>query len=270
MWNFRNFTAGFFLILFFFNIIAIFSCPCDHGLLNFFCTCPLLFYSILVFLFLMVPVVLSFFPCLEFHHKPVICRIKTKEKQVLLTFDDGPDPGITPKILDLLEQHGIKAIFFVIGKKIVGNEELIRKIAMHGHVVGNHSYSHTKLWDFKTGRKIREEILLTSDVILKATGIAPTCFRPPYGVINPMVHKGLRNTGLAVVAWSRRSLDTISGNERKIIGRITRNLRPGDILLFHDTSAVTAGCLESMFLEVKARGYRFANPGDILNTKNDA
>jgi peptidoglycan/xylan/chitin deacetylase (PgdA/CDA1 family) len=270
MWNFRNFTIGFFVVLLLFNLIALFFCPCSSTWLQFYCDHRSLFYISLVSFYLILPVILSFVPCSEFHHRPVICRAETTDHVVFLTFDDGPDPILTPKILEILDLYEIPATFFIIGKKIHGNEELLRQIVQKGHSLGNHSFSHARLWDFFSGGRIRNELYLTSMLLSRETGISLQFFRPPYGVINPMVHRGLKKTGLTVVGWNRRSLDTLGNDKSRILKRTTGNLKPGDILLFHDTSRVTAEVLEEVIQKVRSGGFRFAGLEQYLKTKPDA
>ncbi|MEI6456528.1 MAG: polysaccharide deacetylase family protein [bacterium] len=196
--------------------------------------------------------------------------MKTDENVVILTFDDGPDPVNTPIVLDILDKYGIKAVFFIIGKNITGNEELTRQIVQRGHLIGTHSYSHSVMWDFQWGSQIRKDIAMTNALIEGITGEPPRYFRPPYGVINPMVHSGLRGCKLPVVAWSKRSFDTITRDKSRIIEKMTRNISPGDILLFHDTAEVTTKVLEKIILTLQAKDFRFASLDQFIKTNPHA
>lgn len=266
MLNFRNLIIGFLVLLLLFNVITFFICPCNNNFIFFFCTNAYLFYLPLIIVFIILPVALSFFPCLVFHHKPVLCRGNVIEKEVVLTFDDGPDPEKTPLILDILDKFHVKATFFIIGKKIKGNEDLVRLIIQKGHSIGNHSYEHSKLWDFHLSASLRKDIQKTKDLIFEVTGVNTNYFRPPYGVINPMVHHALQGLDYNVIAWSKRSFDTILKSENKIFRRMTRNLKPGDILLFHDTSKLTLLLLEKIILAIQNEHYQIVSLEKIINS----
>jgi len=266
MCNFKNLIIGFVILLLSFNVLSFFICPCNISFFSFFCLNSNIFYITLILAILIIPVVLSFFPSLEFHHKPVICRGKINEKEVALTFDDGPDPENTPVILNILERYHLKATFFIIGKKIIGNEDLIRQIIQKGHKIGNHSYEHSNLWDFQSSGMLRKDIQETHDLIFEITGATTNYFRPPYGVINPMIHNALRNFDYLVIAWSKRSLDTILKNDKKILRRTTKKLRPGDILLFHDTSKTTCILLEQIILTIQKANFEIVSLDKFINT----
>jgi len=270
MWTFGKFTIGFFILLLLFNLITFFFCPCSDKIIILFCSNAKLFYATLFFACFIIPVLLSFFPCTEFHHKPVICKVDTNEKEVVLTFDDGPDPENTPVILDILDRFGIKSTFFLIGKKIKGNEDLVRKIVEKGHKIGNHSYEHSILWDFNFSGKIRNDIQKTRDIIFELTGFSTNYFRPPYGVINPMVHKALKILDYRVIAWNKRSFDTILKSQKTIFRRMTRKLGPGDILLFHDTSKLTLVVLEPIIIAIKEKNFQIVNLDKFINTDQHA
>jgi len=185
---------------------------------------------------------------------------------VVLTFDDGPDPEKTPIILDILDKYRVKATFFIIGKKIKGNENLVRQIIQKGHEIGNHSYEHSKLWDFHLSGTLRKDIQKTQDIIFDVTGMRIRYFRPPYGVINPMVHNALKGMDYHVIAWSKRSFDTILRSKNKILRRMTGNLKPGDIMLFHDTSKITLVLLEQIIVAIQKENYKIVSLDKLINT----
>lgn len=265
LFNFRIATLLFFLLLLIFNLTRIFICPCNDGMSGFLTQNPLWFYLPLVALYLTIPVVLAFFPCSQFHHQPVICHGSRNERQVTITFDDGPDPETTPVILDILKQHRIPATFFIIGRKIEGNEDLLRRIDREGHTLGNHSFSHSNLWDFWLPVNLRNDILKTEAAIKQITGKKVRFFRPPYGVINPMVERALRTIRYTVVAWSRRSLDTATGNRERLIARTTDHLQPGEIILLHDTQKVTALALEQIIASILQQELRIVSLEKLIN-----
>lgn len=262
--NFRTATLLFFLILLTFNIVRFLLCPCEGRITGFFFHHPAWFYFPLVFIYLIVPVILSFMPCTQFHH-PVICHGNREEKTVAITFDDGPDPATTPAILEALRKHDVKATFFVIGHKIAGNEELIKKIDAEGHILGNHSFAHTNLWDFWPSFLIHRDLLKTEALIQSITGRKVKFFRPPYGVINPMVSGGLRKTHYTVIAWSRWSLDTAIIDPERLYQRITDKLKPGDIILMHDTQQVTAEILDRALISIREQGLKVVPLENLVN-----
>jgi len=215
--------------------------------------------------YLIVPVMLSFLPGTQFHYRPVICRGSRSPRWVALTFDDGPDPGLTPAILETLEKYNLQATFFLIGKKIAGNESLIKSMSDKGHTLANHSFSHTNLWDFWMPARIHHDLEKTEKLLLHHTGKRVRFFRPPYGVINPMVSIALQKTDYEVICWSRWSLDTTTGNRNKLISRTTYRIRPGDIILLHDTQQVTADALEQVILSIHQQGFAIVPLEKLIN-----
>jgi len=265
--NFRTTTFLFFLLLLLLNLVSLFFCPCYDCAVNSFCTNHLWYYGMLVAVYLVIPVVLSFFPCSLFHHSKVTCRINTDKKLLSITFDDGPDPLHTSAILDILQRQNIKATFFVIGKHVAGNEHLLLRAIREGHEIGNHSFSHSKFWDFMPAYHIREDIHQAEELVHQVTGIRTRLFRPPYGVINPMVHNAIRKTEYKVIAWSLRSFDTMVRDEQKLLKRISSGIKPGSIILLHDTQAVTVKILEPLIKQLKMDGYCFATLEETIKIK---
>lgn len=153
---------------------------------------------------------------------------------ILLTFDDGPDPDVTPRVLDVLDRHGHKAIFFLIGAKAEAHPEIVREIVRRGHIVGNHTYAHSPWANFLGARHLVADIERTDAAIERACGVRPSLFRPPLGVSPHFLRRVVRRTGHAVVGWSVRSLDTKGEPQEVVLRRIGRKLRPGAIVLLHD------------------------------------
>lgn len=263
--NFKTTTILFFLFLLSFNIVRFFICPCETGVLGFFFHHPSWFYFPVVIIYLVVPVALSFIPCSQFHHYPVVCRGIGTEKTVSLTFDDGPDPENTPAILEVLRKHNVVGTFFLIGHKIEGNEDLVKIINKEGHTLGNHSFSHTNFWDFWPPFLIHRDLMRAGEMINQVVGKKPKFFRPPFGVINPMVSSALRKCGYSVIAWSRWSLDTAIKNPENLFKRITKGLSSGDIILMHDTQKVTTAILEKVIIEIHHQGFRIVPLEKLIN-----
>jgi peptidoglycan/xylan/chitin deacetylase (PgdA/CDA1 family) len=268
MINFRTSTLLFFLFLLAFNLGSVFLCPAAGGIAGFFCRNQQAFYITLISVYLATGFIFAFFPCSRFHYRDVYCKGDGSTGKIALTFDDGPDPVQTPVILDILKKHEVKAAFFLIGKRIKGNEEIVRRMFSEGHEIGNHSYSHSWYWDFLPGFVMKKELRRTAEIILEITGKKPRLFRPPYGVINPMVSNALKRSGLKVIAWNRRSLDTVIRDQEKVTDRVTRNLQPGDVVLLHDTAAITRRVLDTVIARVKEKGLGFGSLEEILKTRS--
>ena len=178
---------------------------------------------------------------------------RTKEKGVLLSFDDGPDPVYTPVILDILKKHHAKAMFFRIGKKIKGNEALLRRMQDEGHLLGSHSYSHDPKLGFWTKKKVTEDISQGHGELLRVIPGAGNYYRPPFGVTNPTIALALKKCGLHSVAWSVRSFDTRKKDPDKLLKMLTGKIKGSDIVLLHDTQSITVSILEPLILELQSR-----------------
>lgn len=183
--------------------------------------------------FLLMCAIAPFMPRFGFF-LPVISRGRCGRPSVALTFDDGPDPLTTPALLELLERHGARATFFITGRKAENNPALIRSILDHGHTLGNHSYSHDNCIMLKSSRTLQREIL-NAQRVFQRFGITPLAFRPPVGITNPRLAKALSGTDLFVVNFSRSAWDWGNRHIRNLSRRILKRLRPGDIVLLHDT-----------------------------------
>ena len=184
------------------------------------------------------------------------CRIRTKDKNVFLSFDDGPSDKFTPIILDTLKQNNLMALFFCIGQNAELYPELISRINADGHRIGNHTYSHNWRNSYKTSGIFEAEINHTNEIIFGITGYKTTLFRPPFGITNPSIAKALKTTGLHSVGWDIRSYDTISKDPHKLIQRITGRLRTGSIILLHDNREITSLILDELIETIKKKGYK--------------
>ena len=185
-------------------------------------------------LFLLMCVIAPFCTRLGFF-LPVISRGKGKIKGVALTFDDGPDPAVTPRLLDLLAGHAVSATFFVTGANAERHPEIVRDILARGHAVGNHSYSHMPFLMLKGRRTLKREVE-SAQRVLRQFGVVPLAFRPPVGITSPRLWRVLLELGMFCVNFSCRAYDR--GN-RRIIGlaaRLLAKVAPGDIILLHDVT----------------------------------
>jgi len=182
--------------------------------------------------FLLVCAIAPFIPGLGFY-LPIVSRGKRGEGGVALTFDDGPDPETTPRLLDLLDSHGVCATFFVTGEKAARYPEIIREILTRGHSIGNHSFSHMPLLMLKGMRTLRREVK-AAQTVLGRFGIVPLAFRPPVGVTNPHLWRVLLEQGMYCVNFSCRAADLGNLRVAGLSTRVLRKVSPGDIVALHD------------------------------------
>jgi peptidoglycan/xylan/chitin deacetylase (PgdA/CDA1 family) len=183
--------------------------------------------------------------------------------EVALTFDDGPDPEVTPRVLDLLDHAGASATFFCIGKRVEARPDLAAEIVRRGHRIENHTWSHPNTFAWYLPAAQRREILRAQEVIEQAAGRVPDLFRPPAGFRNPLTERELFRAGLTLASWTRRGYDVFEREPRRILRRLLKGLSAGDVLLLHDGSAVTGGgnpvvleVLPRLLEELAARGLR--------------
>ena len=157
--------------------------------------------------------------------------------EMALTIDDGPDPLVTPAVLDLLDRHEARATFFCIGARARAHRELCREIVGRGHSVQNHSDRHSHLFSLLGPRAMAREIATAQEVLAEITGEAPRFFRAPAGLRNPFLAPVLQRLDLQLVSWTRRGFDTVRRDPAAMLARLGRRLAPGDILLAHDGHA---------------------------------
>jgi peptidoglycan/xylan/chitin deacetylase (PgdA/CDA1 family) len=170
--------------------------------------------------------------------------------EVALTFDDGPDPLVTPQVLDLLDQYGAKASFYCIGSKVIAHPELVREIIRRGHSVENHTYSHPHAFAFFGPRALQHEIDSAQTAIYTTTGIAPVFFRAPMGFRSPFLAPAVERAGLHYTSWTRRGYDTVAKSAKPVLQRLQRGLAAGDILLLHDGRSIQPYGKSPVILEV--------------------
>ncbi len=170
--------------------------------------------------------------------------------EVALTFDDGPDPVVTPRVLDLLDAAGARASFFCIGQCAARFPDLVREIVRRGHTVENHSHRHATLFAAWSPAAARRDLARAQAVLTEAAGIPPRFVRAPFGIRGPFFDAAVAGTGLRPVAWTARGRDTVCGDPRLVLDRLTRRLAAGDVLLLHDGEAATAPDGEKVVLAV--------------------
>jgi peptidoglycan/xylan/chitin deacetylase (PgdA/CDA1 family) len=193
---------------------------------------------------------------------PVVRRFDAGRPEVWLTIDDGPS-GDTGAILDLLDAHGARATFFLVGERAEAHPQLVRAIAARGHGIGNHSHTHPQARFWALGpRAMRREVLACQHALTAITGSAPRWFRAVVGHANPFVHAPLREAGLARVAWSARGYDAVRSGPADIAGRIARELAPGAIVLLHEGAphGRSVEVMAAVLAELERGGYRAVLP----------
>ncbi len=159
---------------------------------------------------------------------------------VAISIDDGPEPATTPRVLDILDQHGAKATFFCIGERVERHSALAREMVRRGHAIENHSYRHPNYFSLLGPRRMGVEVRRGQEAIADVTGERPHFFRAPAGLRNPFLQPVLQRLDLQLASWTRRAFDTVNGNPADVCRRLTRNLAGGDILLLHDGNAAKA------------------------------
>ncbi|MBP1150914.1 MULTISPECIES: polysaccharide deacetylase family protein [Methylocaldum] len=162
---------------------------------------------------------------------------RAERKEIALTFDDGPDIETTPKVLDLLDRYQAKASFFCIAARAEKYPELVRDIVSRGHRIENHTYRHAHTFALSAVGGFKAEIGRAQAALTALTGASPRYFRAPVGMRNPWLQPVLSSLDLTLVSWTRRGYDAVFGDPQKIVRRLSKNLRGGDILLLHDGSS---------------------------------
>lgn len=175
---------------------------------------------------------------------PTLSRLPgeaARRGEVALTFDDGPDPEVTPRVLDLLDAAGARASFFCIGRRAAAHPEIVRETARRGHRVENHTWSHPNLFACYAPAAQREEVERAQEVLAEAAGRRPSFFRAPAGFRNPFLDRELQAAGLTLAAWTRRGYDTVESDPSRVAARLLQGLEAGDVLLLHDGTALRDG-----------------------------
>lgn len=191
-------------------------------------------------------------------------RKRTQEKIVALTFDDGPDEAQTPRVLDVLQAHQATASFFCIGRKVKGNEALLRRMVTEGHLIGNHSHSHANLFPLFSLRKMKQDLATCTQALEAATSQPIKYFRPPFGVTNPTIARAIRQAGYTPIGWNIRSLDTCTASPAKVVKRIERQLQPGSVILLHDRMPHCAEIVTLLLELLRKKGYTIVRLDSML------
>lgn len=197
---------------------------------------------------------------------PITCRIENNDNNIFLGFDDGPNEN-TSAILDLLKKHNAIGNFFCTGKHLSENPLLAKRIVDEGHLLANHSFSHTWKFPLKSKNSIVEELEKTNVIIEKLTGKPSQFFRPPFGVTNPTIASAVSKLEMFCIGWSIRTFDTNERDREKILSKIKKNLNSGDIVLLHDHSSQILFILEQLLDFLKTNKFKTQRI-DILIQEN--
>lgn len=207
----------------------------------------------------------------------IVWEVPTTDKVVALTFDDGPDPVYTPKILELLEKYHAKASFFVVGERAERFPQLIVEEFRHGHDIGNHTYGHTYFNLRKNGQEkiFEQEIRRTEETVFALTGRLTPLFRPPGGFYNSRLIDYTKSHGYLPILWSwhQDTRDWARPGTGRITSKVLHNLRSGDIILMHDHvegRSQTVDALKIILPEIEKRGYRCVTVTELLKHQKNS
>src|SRR6266446_1810801 len=190
--------------------------------------------------------------------------VHVDEPYIALTFDDGPSATLTPKLLDLLAAHHIKATFFVIGENVAEHPEIVARAAREGHEIANHSWSHPNFGKMSQ-EGVRSQLQRTDDAIKSAIGKSPTLLRPPYGSITEREKRWIHDEfGYDIILWDVDPLDWKRPGPAVVRNRILKETRPGSIVLSHDIHPGTIEAMPSTFDQLEAKGFKFVTVSELI------
>jgi peptidoglycan-N-acetylglucosamine deacetylase len=196
--------------------------------------------------------------------KTTISSVHVDEPYIALTFDDGPNKKLTPRLLDLLAQHHIHATFFVVGENAAENPEILQRAVHEGHEIGNHSWSHPNFARMSED-SVRSQVKRTEEAIVSATGARPTLLRPPYGSVTARQKHWLHDElGYEIILWDVDPLDWKEPGPMVVKNRILKETRPGSIVLSHDIHSQTIEAMPQTLRELEEKGFKFVTVSDLL------
>lgn len=194
---------------------------------------------------------------------------RTAGRRIALTFDDGPDPAFTPRVLEILAARRVRASFFLVGERAARAPDVVRAIAHAGHEIGSHGWSHRSLWLCGPART-DEEIARAQGTLGALTGTPPALFRPPWGMVNAAMFAALRRHGQRCVLWSIQPEGLRPASAAAQVDRVLRRAHPGAIVDLHDAEGTPGAparlceALPAMIDGLAAAGYGFATVGELL------
>jgi peptidoglycan-N-acetylglucosamine deacetylase len=196
--------------------------------------------------------------------KTTVSSVHVDAPYIALTFDDGPNQKLTPRLLDLLAQHHIHVTFFVVGENVVQYPEILQRAVREGHEIGNHSWSHPNLAKM-SDENVRAQIKRTEEAITSAIGSRPTLLRPPYGSVTArqkhFIHDEL---GYEIILWEVDPLDWKNPGPNVVSSRIVKETHAGSIVLAHDIHPQTIQAMPATLTELEAKGFKFVTVSELL------
>jgi peptidoglycan/xylan/chitin deacetylase (PgdA/CDA1 family) len=195
---------------------------------------------------------------------PMYCSAKTTDKVIAITFDDGPVHEGTTQVLQILRDACVEAAFFCIGNRVPGNEAIVKQLDAEGHIIGNHSYTHSTLFDLFSSAKMLAEMQQTDDELYKIIGKRTKLFRPPYGVMNPNLKNAIVKGNYYPIGWNVRSYDTMAKDAGVLLHKVSAQIKPGAIFLLHDRCPLTVSILAAFLENVKTKGYTIVRVDKLL------
>ncbi|WP_332646706.1 polysaccharide deacetylase family protein [Lysinibacillus sp. 54212] len=200
----------------------------------------------------------------------VVWDIQTEEKIIALTFDDGPHPKFTAQVLDILAEHEAKGTFFIVGQNAKKTPEIVLRAHRDGHEIANHTYTHSSKISVT---ELKEELKQTNELIYSITNYQPVLFRPVGGQYTDEMIKAASDNGYQVVMWSwhQDTEDWKNPGVKKIVNKVLKGTRPGDIILFHDGGGKrdqTIDALKEILPVLKKQGYKFVTVSELVEYKN--
>jgi len=196
-------------------------------------------------------------------------KLPPEKKVIALTFDDGPWPNSTAKVLDILKKNNIKVTFFVVGQNVKNYPDLTRRVVTDGHVIANHTWHHW--YHHMNAQAAAYEVANTGDIIYQTTGVKTSLFRPPGGIMNNGVAAYAKSNKYAVIMWSSDSMDYARPSVPKLINNIFREAKPGGIVLMHDGGgdrSHTVKALPEIISRFRKQGYEFVTVPELLEMQN--
>ncbi len=237
-----------------------------YAISGYFFALPVYGFAVLLVCYLLVLFLGSFRVGSGFYMK-VVCSGPQDQKRIAITFDDGPDKELTPRILEILRLHRVKATFFCIGKNAAANPGLLHQIHDDGHVIGNHSYAHGFWFDLLPLHKMQADLKQMHALAQEKTGLRMRYFRPPYGVTNPNLKRAVEALQYEAIGWNIRSMDTVLKDREKLLRRMKQALKPGAIYLFHDSTVATADMLSGLLEYIREEGYEVVSLETLTGLK---
>jgi peptidoglycan/xylan/chitin deacetylase (PgdA/CDA1 family) len=196
-------------------------------------------------------------------------KLPPEKKVIALTFDDGPWPSSTAKVLDILKKNNIKGTFFVVGQNVKNYPDLSKRVVAEGHIIANHTWHHW--YHYMNAQAAAYEVANTGDIIYQTTGVKTSLFRPPGGIMSNGVAAYAKNNNYAIIMWSADSMDYSRPGVPKLINNIFREAKPGGIVLMHDGGgdrSRTVTALPEIISKFRKQGYEFVTVPELLEMQD--